>query len=230
MSYATRWVMPVPLKALEDDQRKIARAHTRGMMEAVNGFKEEFREEIVAAGLGERLAKTVRGVTYPDQPGRHSASPTGEVFVVGSKSGRGSAARILEHYISGRDIIPGAAAALAVPTKNTPLTGASRGGKRPMTPVEVEARFNAELFPLRLKSGNIGLFINVIQGLSRRRPGFRQNTAGRRAQGRAPQRVLMFTLTRRVKGRKALGPDRLFKTWGARLPALIGEQRAFAER
>jgi broad specificity phosphatase PhoE len=53
-------------KALAETEKDIERAVTSGMRGAADGLKQDFREDVVAAGLGERLFRTWRGKTFPE--------------------------------------------------------------------------------------------------------------------------------------------------------------------
>jgi hypothetical protein len=89
----------------------------------------------------------------------------------------------------------------------------ARPARRRLSPIEVEGRFNAELQPVKLKSGRIGLVIDVVAGRSGR--GFRPATARRRGQGRQARPVLMFVLTRGpLHGRRADRPGSLRQPLG----------------
>jgi hypothetical protein len=52
-------------KVLAGTEKGIERAVTSGMRQASEGLKASLREDVVSAGLGERLARTWRGTTYP---------------------------------------------------------------------------------------------------------------------------------------------------------------------
>eukprot|EP01037_Dinobryon_pediforme_P015089 gene15090-15229_t len=53
-------------KALAETEKDIERAVTSGMRDAADGLKQDLREDVVAAGLGERLSRTWRGKTFPE--------------------------------------------------------------------------------------------------------------------------------------------------------------------
>lgn len=53
-------------KAFAETERDIERAVTSGMRDAADGLKQDLREDVVAAGLGERLSRTWRGKTFPE--------------------------------------------------------------------------------------------------------------------------------------------------------------------
>jgi hypothetical protein len=45
-------------QALAETEKDIERAVTSGMRDAADGLKQDLREDVVAAGLGERLSRT----------------------------------------------------------------------------------------------------------------------------------------------------------------------------
>jgi len=53
-------------KALAETEKDIERAVTSGMRDAADGLKQDLREDVIAAGLGERLYRTWRGKTFPE--------------------------------------------------------------------------------------------------------------------------------------------------------------------
>jgi hypothetical protein len=53
-------------KALAETEKDIERAVKSGMRDAADGLKQDLRENLVAAGLGERLSRTWRGKTFPE--------------------------------------------------------------------------------------------------------------------------------------------------------------------
>lgn len=52
-------------KTLAGTEKEVERAVTAGMRQASDGLKTSLRDDVVSAGLGERLARTWRGTTYP---------------------------------------------------------------------------------------------------------------------------------------------------------------------
>lgn len=170
------------------------------MKDAMEGLKAELRVQ-TAEALGTRVANAWRGKFYANE-----SDPRGPAAFVWSK-----APRILDFFSSSKIITP-IGAAFAVPTENVP-----RGARgRRLSPIEVEARFNAELKPVRLRSGRIGLFISTVRAKSTRRPGLRAATRGRLAQGRPVKMVLMFVLLRQVRSQQLIDLDAIARKWGAR--------------
>lgn len=173
------------------------------------GLQSELRSETEAL-LGRRVANAWRLKFYPNREQRD-----GPASFVWSK-----APRIIDFFSSARVITP-LGQAFAIPTDNVPRSG--RG--RRLTPIEVEGRFNAELQPIKLKSGHIGLVIDVVAARSGRRPGFREATKRRRAQGRAARPVLMFVLHRGpLRGQRLINLNAAATRWGKRIVDNIGQR------
>ena len=141
-----------------------------------DSLKADLRRETEAI-LGAKIANAWRGKFFPNK-----GQAGGPAAFIWSK-----APRIVDFNSSSKIVTP-LGEAFAIPTENVP-----RGARgRRLSPVEVEARFNAELQPVKLTTGRIGLVIDVVAGRSGR--GFREATKRRKAQGRAAKPVLMFIL------------------------------------
>lgn len=179
-------------KALDAPLRDVAEALTASMREATLETKQAWRSQITGAGLGGRLANTIRSEVYPK--GGNALNPAGYLYT--------KAPKIIAAFSTGATIRPvNGARYLWIPTKNVPRK-AGRGGRARMSPEEVELHFNAELVIEKGKSGELLAFLPVIAARSGR--GFRQSTKGRLAQGRKATQVLMFTLRRTVRLGKRL--------------------------
>jgi hypothetical protein len=191
-------------EALDAELARFERAATAGMTEAAEGLAEEYRA-IVFKSLGYRLSNTVKAEVYPR--GATSMEPAGYIWF--------KAPRIINFFAAERVVTP-IGGAFAIPVN--PVV--KRGGQA-MTTVEVEARFNQELEPRLLKSGHLGLFLDLLQSKSKRRPGFRAPTRGRIDAGRRVQKTLMFVLVRQLGSRKLIDLEGPAQRWAAKVPALI---------
>jgi hypothetical protein len=192
--------------AAEDE---VAIAATAAMKEVGEGLCNDFRQDVIKAGLGRKLANTWRFQVYPSHG--KSLDPAA---VVWSK-----APKILDAFDRNPNIVPvNGGKMLAIPTKNTPNKHA-RGGATPMTPVEVEALYNQDLILRPGRLGHYYAFVNVVAGKSGR--GFRQATRGRLAQGRKPELVQMFVLVKSVRPGKRVDIQRRIDQWAARTPGLV---------
>lgn len=168
-----------------------------GMRETIRGAQEEFRDDVLAAGLGANLARAVRSEVYP-QTGE-SMKPAGTVFAQPGRRGGRTAPAILGQYNRGTPITPALSGGLAIPTAKAPKH--SRG-RRYLSPAEAEAQLGIRLLRRRMKSGNSGLF------------------RVRRVRGKQVLE-LWYVLVRSVPGKKRLNFDFIFRRWGGRLGELI---------
>lgn len=208
---------------LEDE---IAGFLTDAMRDTTDEVKEAFRDQVRAAGLGERLPNAIRGVTYPNRAGRRSLEPTGWIYAQPSKDGRGAAA-IIESYANGRMIYArNGRKFLAVPTDDCPR---KRSGNA-LTPEEVEAKFGRQLQFISpddkgfktpsIRHKAIGYL--VLKGLVIRKASGRWRNASERERAgntrnpRPVQAVIMFSLVRNVKKPKLVDLS---------VPAALAEQR-----
>jgi hypothetical protein len=207
-------------------EEDVARFVTEAMRDTADQVKEAFRDQVRAAGLGDRLANAVRGVTYPDRAGRYSLDPTGWIYAQPSKDGRGAAA-IIESYASGATIYRrDGKGFLPIPTDDVPR---KRSGDA-LTPAEVEQRFGRRLIYIDPSDKGFhtpstrhrGVGYLVMKGLVVRKATGRWRNAterereGRTRNSRPVQMVIMFTLTRFVKKPKTVDLS---------VPAELAEQR-----
>lgn len=186
--------------ALASESRRVFSVVDQEVKAGSDGLKGDLRQQTQDL-LGTRVANAWRGKFYAND-----GDPKGPAGFVWSK-----APRIIDFFSSSRLITP-LGESFAIPTSNVP-----RGARgRRLTPIEVEARFNVELQPIRLPSGNLGLVMPAIDASSRRRPGLRSATAGRVGQGRAVRQVLMFVLIKGpLRSRKLIDLQATANRWGA---------------
>ena len=188
-------------------ESEVAGFLTDAMRDTTDEVKDAFRAQVRAAGLGERLPNSIRGVTYPRS--RNALEPTGWVYAQPSKDGRGAAA-IIESYANGAMITPRAGKRwMAVPTDDCPR---KRQGDA-LTPEEVERKFGRRLQFISPNDRGFktpsqrhrGVAYLVLKGLVIRKATGRWRNAserertGRTRNPRPLQSVIMFTLVPRVK-------------------------------
>lgn len=198
--------------AIDHERGRVERAITAAVAEATEGLKEDLRDQVRRAGLGERVAKTWRSEVYPKSG--ESLEPGGFIW--------SKAPSIIAGFAGGATISPKNSAYLAIPTDKVPR----RRNRKRMSPEDVEAHFNQDLVLLPGRRGNLLGFVDVVQANSRRRPGYRVATDGRLngRRGLAPrqrQMVLMFIFVRRAKLPRLLDLKKAASHWGARVPALF---------
>ncbi len=106
------------LADMEAEARTISKAVTAGVKDAGRGLKGDLRKQVVAAGLGPRLARTWRETTYP-----RGKSSMRAATLVWSK-----APLIVRTFDEGAVIRSKSGLWLAIPTPAAPKRGV--GGKR----------------------------------------------------------------------------------------------------
>lgn len=195
---------------------RIEKGTTDGMREAATGLKEELREQVRSAGLGERMAKTWRSEVYP----RSGTSLNPAAWV------KSRAPKIVSFFEEGKPVRARNGRFLAIPTDDTPR---KRGG-RPMSVDEVQARYGKrlQLIPssARFATPSMrrpGVAYLVLKDLVIRKSSqkWRNRSAREMARGRQSSTVIMFILVPIVKGQKRLDLRAAAETWAARVPGLI---------
>lgn len=196
-------------RAIADDLKR----RQKSAVEIVGrGLQKDLRA-ITRKALGDRLAKTWRlneyGMKGSEDPAAFIYSKAPDIIRGNMRSGT---------------IVPVAGTRfLAIPTANVPQRR-GRGAKPKMSPEEVEAHFNDDLVLVRgKKPGTLLGYMNLIQGLSTRRPGLRPKTKGRLRQGRKVRMVLMFTFVKSVRQRQTIDPDAVFDKWRRKMRRLLEE-------
>lgn len=203
-----------------DLERIAAAAVTASMREASQGLKGELREQVLAAGMGQRLANTWQDTVYP--VGRDSLSPAAWI--------ESRAPKIIDAFSRGATIRPLAGRRyLWIPTDNVPRArarvgagGQSRRGGA-ITPIECEDWFRTEFIIRQGKGSTLLAFMDLIAGRNGR--GLRQRSRGRLAQDRKSQLTLMYVLRRSVRMPKRLDLEGPTQRWAAQVP-LLSERRS----
>ena len=208
--------------ALLATQVKARMAALKGITRGGDKLKEALRDQVEAAGFGDKLAKTWQGKVYQNG-GKNPAA-----FVYSK------APKIIDSYARGATIVAtGGRRAMAIPTDDTPR---QRGGKA-MTPQQVEARFGRKLrfVPAKSAAGAahsgsaIGYLLldDVVRG---DRSGRLRSATDRQRRlagtGKAaPVRSLvMFLLVRQVKKPKLFDLQAVADSVAATVPQLIAEE------
>ena len=113
---------------------------------------------------------------------------------------------------------------MAIPSDNVPRFG--RYGRK-MTPEEVERKYNQDLIlhPGKTRK-TILAFIELKSGRRRAATSFRGASQKTRRGGRSAERILMFTFTKSVRGRKVIDPDAAFRRWSDRTQRTLEQELA----
>lgn len=194
------------IKLMAAEARAGERAVTRAMSQSGSALKTAWREQIVAAGLGQRVANSIRNATYPK--GDVSLNASGLVWT--------KAPKIVGAHDEGPLIRSSSGFWLAIP-----LPAASTGprGKK-ITPDEWERRTGRRLTFI-YRRGQAGLLVDTRQGRFRSRYDPLSVTENR-SRGRASKKpVPVFILVPQVKLQKRLDIESLAERIGSRIPELI---------
>lgn len=209
------------MSGLEAD---IESAVTAAMREGTELLKSDWRDQIEASGLGRRLGRTIRGVTFPQNGASIDAASWVET----------RAPKLIDAYARGVTIVPKSGKRfLAIPTQDVPRT---RQGK-PLTPREVEQRFGRPLQFIDPTDRGFwtpsirrpGVAFLVLKNLVVRKATGRWRNASERElrKGRAGERalshVVMFILVPQVRVKQRLNLDALMRRAADRLPDLLAK-------
>jgi len=201
------------LADMETEVRTLSKAVTAGVKDAGRGLKGDLRKQVVAAGLGPRLARTWRENTYP-----RGKSSMRAATLVWSK-----APRIIRIFDEGAVIRSKSGLWLAIPTPAAPKRGV--GGKRINPSNFPEHRFGPLRFVYRARGTSLlvvdSVRINKSGRVGRRAKGGAFTKTGRMKQGIAT--VVMFIMVPQVRLKKRLDVKREAKRWERRLPKLINK-------
>ena len=180
------------------------KAVTAAVREAGNGLRDSWRGQITRAGLGQRVARTIRAETYPK--GRDSLNAAAMVW--------SRAPVILEAHNTGPLIRSADGFWLAIPT---PAAGKSlRGGR--ITPGEWERRTGLRLRFIYRRNGPSLLIAEARLSKKGRAVRSRSKT------GRGLTSVPIFLLVPQVRLSKRLDLERPAEAALAALPAAIARR------
>ena len=197
---------------MKSETKRIERGVAAGIKDAGNGLKSDLRKQVVAAGLGPRLARTWRSRAYPNKG--HDAAT-----LVWSK-----APQIIRTFDEGAVIRSKSGLWLAIPTSAAPKRGV--GGKRINPGNFPEHRFGPLRFVYRRGRPSLlvvdGVRINKSGRVGRRAKGGAFTKTGRMKQGITT--VVMFIMVPQVRIKKRLDVVREAKRWERLVPELIKKQ------
>ena len=131
-----------------------ARAVTLGVADSVESGKEIARQQVRAAGMGDRLANSWRHKVFPDRPGKFSLNAAGSVY--------SKAPHIIDIYARGGTIVPvNGRKYLAVPTSYlrnvVPTLVGNRRLSKKVTPAAVARYLGVKLVLRRNRHGTLWL-------------------------------------------------------------------------
>jgi hypothetical protein len=202
-------------KGLSEAEGDAARSVTRAMRAATDGLKADLRAGVIDAGLGQRLANTWRGRTFPES----GASIEAAAFVWSK------APNIIDAFDRGVTIRSRHGFWLAIPTPAAGKTGlTSAGARKRVTPGGWERRTGMRL-RFVYRRGRPSLLVADNARLSK--GGLARPNTGRTRSGAVYTRltgrstVVVFILVPQVTLRKRLDIAASASRWAARVPGLI---------
>ncbi|MCJ2009803.1 DUF6441 family protein [Methylobacterium sp. J-092] len=211
----TRFSAQVPdiRAALKGDEVRIATSITAGMQQVTDGLKADLRSEVTGAGLGQRLANTWRGQTFP------TAGVSADAAAYVSTK----AAKLIDAFDRGATIRAQNKKYLAIPTDEAGVKhiSISKGSGR-ITPAVWERETGIKLRFVPSKTGGVLVAPARYRRQAirfQKRKSFKPIKEGAADKGR--DFVVIFVLVPQVKLRKRLDVDATAKRWAARVPAAI---------
>ncbi|MGE0630263.1 MAG: DUF6441 family protein [Hyphomicrobiaceae bacterium] len=202
-------------KGLTEAEASAARSVTSAMRQVTDGLKVELRADVIDAGLGQRLANTWRGKTYPEA----GASLEAASFVWSK------APNIVDAFDRGVTIKSSRGLWLAIPTAAAGVKGISAtGAMKRITPGGWERRAGIRL-RFVYRRGRPSLLVADNARLSKKglaRPNIGRTRAGgqfTRLKGRST--VVVFILVPQVSLRKRLDIAAIAQRWADRVPGVI---------
>ena len=196
---------------------QIARSVTAGMREITEGLKEDLRDEVKAAGLGQRLANTWRGRTFPT---------TGESVEAAAYVST-NAPKLIDAFDRGVTIAAKGGKYLAIPTPDAGVRQLSKrrtkgSADNTLSPAAWERETGVKLRFVPTRSGGVlvaDAFYRRQAARFQRRKSFRPIREAGPAQGR--RFVVIFVLVRQAKLRKRLDIETTARIWADRVPSAI---------
>lgn len=202
-------------KGLSGAESDAARSVTSAMREVTEGLKTELRADLIDSGLGQRLANTWRGKTYPE----------GSISLEAASFVWSKAPNIVDAFDHGVTIKSSRGLWLAIPTPAAGVKGVSAtGAMKRITPGGWERRTGMRL-RFVYRRGRPSLLVADNARLSKKglaKPNIGRTRAGAqftRLKGRST--VVVFILVPQVSLRKRLDIATIAQRWADRVPGTI---------
>ena len=202
-------------RGLSDAEGDAARSVTRAMREVTEGLKSDLRTDVVDGGLGQRLANTWRGKTYPE----------GGISLEAASFVWSKAPNIVDAFDRGVTIRSSRGFWLAIPTPAAGAKGVSAtGAMNRITPGGWERRTGMRL-RFVYRRGAPSLLVADNAQLSKKglaRPNIGRTRGGAqftRLKGRST--VVVFILVPQVSLRKRFDIAATAQRWADRVPGVI---------
>ncbi|NEU15097.1 hypothetical protein G3T14_24015 [Methylobacterium sp. BTF04] len=214
-----RYAVEIPdiAELMSGAEVQVAKSVTAGMRTVTNGLKMDLRGEVVAAGLGQRLANTWRGQTFP------TVGDSVEAAAYVSTN----ASKLIDAFNRGVTIVAKGGKYLAIPTQDAGVRMVS--GRRAkgstgntLTPAIWQRETGVKLRFVPTKTGGVLVADAFYRRQAKRyqgRKSFRTIKEAGPSSGRSF--VVIFVLVRQAKLRKRLDIETTAKAWAERAPAAI---------
>lgn len=201
---------------MQSEVRAGARAVTAGVRDVGGAVKAGWRAQVTGAGLGQRLANTIRGENYPKTGASLDAASL--VYARPNRGGAASAADVVDAFDRGVLIKARGGRFVAIPTAAAGMRGMSRAR---ITPSGWEARTGMTLRFVS-RPGKNPILVADDARISKR--GLAMQKKGKRRKDgilTGAMTVPIFILVPQVRLQKRLDLDRVVRDAEARLPAAI---------
>jgi len=195
-------------KIVTQEVKSAEHAVTLGVHAATDGLKQELRDQVTGAGLGQRLAKTWRGKVFPKGESMNAA---GFVF--------SKAPEVIDSYAHGAVIRAHKSAYLAIPL---PAAGKLAGRKK-LTPETWEQVHGQKLVFVPRRKGLALLVAENMRARKGKRGGFTGASATAIRTGHGLTTVPIFVLIPQITIKRRFDMESVGKKWIARLPNLVIE-------
>lgn len=212
-----RATVPDIRQALSGAEVQIAKSVTAGMKQVTEGLKQDLRDDVTSSGLGQRLANTWRGQTFPK---------TGESVDAAAYVST-NAPKLIDAFDRGATIVASGRKYLAIPT---PEAGVRQISKRrtkgstdnTLSPASWERETGVKLRFIPTRTGGVLVADAFYRRQARRYQGRKSFRAIRESgPDKGRKFVVIFVLVKQVKLRKRFDIDATAKRWADRIPSAI---------
>jgi len=195
-------------KFMQKQSEAAETAVTNGVREITEHVKQDLRQEVTAAGLGQKLAMAWRSQLYPK--GGKSVETAGWVWT--------KAPKLIDAFNRGTMIRSKKGIFLAIPTSAAPKRGI--GGKRINPSNFPEPSLGKLRFVYRRGAPSL-LVVDNLRARTGKRGGFARASESALRTGRGLSTVVMFILLPQVMLKKRLNTQVIAQRWQLELPDAV---------
>lgn len=194
---------------LQKGQERVEKITTRAVAVVAREIQLGFRQQVIGAGLGSRLARTIRAESFP-KGGATSLESAANIWT--------NAPHIISAFNKGVTIRARDGFWLAFPTKEA--GGSSSRGR--ITPEEWQRRNGVKLRPV-FRPGRPVLLVAELRARSGKRGGFAAPSDSAKRTGRGLSTVVIFILVPQTRLRKSLDFEAEVAKGRSRLAAMLAQ-------